>query len=116
MCLGISNNFRVISELNHLAMSVATAIHMKVKRYIGIFRKAGATNPTRAINPSEHGIRKSLVFGKLVRQGVIVSVDDTLYYLDEEREAAHAKRRHAIVTVVLVVIVVAIIAGAFLLK
>ena len=94
-------------------MSVATVIHMKMNRYIRIFRTAGAIDPSHAINPVEHGVRKSLIFIRLVRQGIIISVNDDLYYLDEEKESAHRRRKQMIVAIVLLLITVGIIAGYF---
>jgi hypothetical protein len=53
-------------------------------KYIRIFKAAGATAPRQAIVPEEHRIRKSLVFNNMVREGVIIPVQDR-YYLDERR-------------------------------
>lgn len=67
-------------------------IAAKTKKYKRLFRKAGATSPSTAIIPEQHGIRKTLVFSKMVRDGILIQVNDG-YYLDEFKNDSTVSRR-----------------------
>lgn len=95
-------------------MSAPTVILLLIKRYIRIFREAGATNPANAIVPGKHGIRTSMVFKKLVRQGVLVQVgNEERYYLDEVQEAMHRKRRLVLAGIVIAVVLAGLLIAYF---
>ena len=94
-------------------MSGATVILIQMKKCIRKFREANATTPSTAIIPSEHGIRTSFAFQKLVRDGVVVPVNNERFYLDEEREAEVQKRRRNMVLVLLTLILIGILVFAF---
>ena len=65
----------------------------RTKKYIRAFKTAKATTPGNAINIREHGIKKSLIFNKLVREHIIIKTDNDLFYLDEKREREVIKRK-----------------------
>ena len=88
----------------------AIAVIAKTKKYIRIFRKAGADSPQRSINPHEHGINKGFVFRKLERQGVFVRENNEKYYLDENKYARIRKIKLTVVTFIfsLILLIIAI--------
>ncbi len=92
-------------------MAVVPVVLIRMKRYMRVFHKAGATNVSTAIIPEEHGIRKSWVFNKLVRKGIFVPVNNERYYIDIEKETAFKNRRQSIVIVLLLLILAGIILG-----
>lgn len=98
------------------SMSATVAVMAILRRYVRIFRKAGATSPSTAIRPPEHGVRNSMLFQKLVRQGVLVKMGDDRYYLDETREAEMRNRRQKAVIIVLAILVIGLIIGYFSLR
>jgi len=90
-------------------MSVATIILAQMNRYVRLFREQNATTPDRAIIPKEYGVRKSFAFQRLVRQGVLIPVNDDRYYLDEEKEAVYRKRRRSIAQIMFILILIGIL-------
>ena len=90
-------------------MSGATVILIQMKKCIRRFREVNATTPSTAIIPSEHGIRTSFAFRKLVREGVVVPVSNERFYLDEEREIQVRKRRQTLVAILLILVIVGMI-------
>ena len=87
-------------------MSAAAVILIRMRKIINRFREENATSPVTAIIPSEHGIRPSLIFNRLVQQRVLVPVNEERYYLDEEREAVVHKRRRTIAFIILILVVI----------
>lgn len=90
-------------------MSAATIILAQMNRYVRLFREENATTPERAIIPQEYGIRNSFAFQKLVRQGILIRVNNERYYLDEEKELVYRKRRRSIAQVMFILILIGII-------
>lgn len=91
-------------------MSATTIIAALRHRYIRIFREAGATHPGAAIYPADFGVRDSLVFRKLVRQGIFVETGNGRYYLNEEREVAmRGKRLSALLLLLAAIIVILVV-------
>lgn len=97
-------------------MTATTVVLAQMNRCIRIFRQANAINPFTAIIPAEHGIRTSLIFQKLVRQGIIIPVGKERYYLNEQKEAEYRKRRQSIALVLVTLIIIGLILGAMLAK
>ncbi len=64
------------------------------KRVIRRFKDIGATAPQRAIDPSTHHIRQSLIFNSLIKDKVLIPVNKRRFYLDESREAIY--NRHSL--------------------
>lgn len=93
--------------------TVPIVIIARTRKYIRVFKRAMATTPGSAINIREHGINKSLIFNKLVRQHIIIKADNDQYYLDEKREHEVMKKKRAIViTVMAVMIIIAMLITA----
>ncbi|RYZ29119.1 MAG: hypothetical protein EOO10_07345 [Chitinophagaceae bacterium] len=97
-------------------MSAATVILMQMRRIVRQFRDAGATHATAAIVPSQHGIRESFAFSRLVNRGVLVAVNSKRFYLDEEAEAKFRRQRQRLVVVLVAMIIVGIIVSLLVAK
>src|SRR5437868_5790124 len=87
-------------------MSAAAVILIRMRKIINQFREENATSPVTAITPSEHGIRQSIPFHKLVRDRVLVAVNEERYYLDEEREVEVRKRRRTLLLALLILVAI----------
>jgi hypothetical protein len=96
--------------------AVPIVIMALTKKYIRIFKDADAITPHSAILPQEHGIRDSLVFKKMVRQGILVKVGNERYYLDLVKELEIKKQRHTMVMIVLGIILILMIISLFFTK
>ena len=92
----------------------ATAIIAQRNKIIRRFKQAGATSPDRPIDPATLQIRQSLIFNKLVRDGVLVKVSAHHFYLNESRATEYRTQRQQVVLVVLAVIAIAVIILFFL--
>ena len=91
---------------------VPAIIAIRMHRYKNAFRAAGATTPATAIRPAEMGLRESLVFHRLVREGILVAVGNGRFYLDETRDEAVMRIKRKIMIVLLFIILVALIGSA----
>ena len=91
--------------------AVPAIIAMKMRRYKEAFRAAGAVTPATAMRPDEVGLRKSVIFDKLVRQRVLVAAGDGRYYLDETRDATVRRSKRKLVLVLLAIILVLLAIG-----
>ncbi len=82
----------------------------KINRTIGRFGKAGAFTELTARTPEELGVRKRLIFSRLVNQGVLIEVSQKRYYLHRENLAAHQanRRKRAIVALLFIFIIIVI--------
>lgn len=80
--------------------TVATILLIRMKRIVHAFRQAKATDPERAILPSEHGVREDFAFRRLVQRGVLVAVNSQRYYMNEKAEARYRKQRQRVVLIV----------------
>ena len=91
----------------------AAVIARRRRKILRAFRDAGALSAETATTRDELGLRRSVVFRRLVRTGVLVDAGSGRYYLDEEAAArAHHLRvlrvqlMMAVVAVVLLLILV----------
>lgn len=84
---------------------VPAIIAIRMRRYKQAFRTAGATSPAAAIRPADCGLRETLVFHKLVREGILVQVGNGRYYLDETRDAAVMRIRQKLILALLCIII-----------
>ena len=84
------------------------AIVAKKRKYIRVFKNAGALSSPNAINLKDHNIHKGPIFNKLVREGIIVPIGNDRYYLDEVTEADITTKRRKIIAVTLFVIFLAL--------
>ena len=85
----------------------AAAIARKRRKILETFQEAGALSAEDAKSHEELGLRRSVIFRRLVRTGVLVDCGGELYYLDEEAAArAHHMRvlRVQLIMAVLVVV------------
>lgn len=76
-------------------------------RVIRRFKDVGATAPQRAIDPSTHHIRQSLVFSELIKDKVLIPIDKHHFYLDKTREAiynCHLLSRSAVLALLLFIV------------
>lgn len=91
----------------------AAVIARKRRKILETFREAGALSAAGATPREELGLRKSVIFRRLARTGVLVDCGDERYYLDEEAAArAHRSRLQraaVILTLVAVGLVVVLI-------
>ena len=94
--------------------TAATAVIAQRNKIIRRFKEAGATSPDRPIDPATRQIRQSLIFNKLVRDGVIVKVSAHHFYLNEARATEYRTQRQQVVGIVLVVVAITIIVLLFL--
>lgn len=91
-------------------MSALPAVIVALRhKYIRTFRKAGAVTPERSIRLYDHGLRKSMIFDRLLSQGIIVQLGSDRYYLDEIRELELKRRRTPLLLIVLMVLLVLIV-------
>ena len=95
-------------------MNAAVAIMARQKKYIRLFRNAGAINEKTAINPALLAINTGFVFHRLVRKRILVPVNAGRYYLDEAREIAVRKKRHKLILAVITILLAASIFTALL--
>lgn len=89
------------------------AVIARQRKIIRIFQHAGAVQSFKAINPEEHGISKGFVFNRLVRDRVLLPVNDGRYYLNEVRERELSRRRREIVGIILMVIAIIVLIAVF---
>ncbi len=78
-------------------------------KYIRVLRKLEATSAANSIKLEEYGLRKSLVFNKLLRAGIIVQTFNNQYYVNAAKEEEERRRRRTIVVMLLIVIISAIV-------
>ena len=91
---------------------VPVIIIVKMRQYKEAFRTAGATTPHSAMRPADAGLRQSLIFDKLVRQGVLVGVGNDRFYLNETRNRAVTHTRRKVLAVLIVIILIFLIISA----
>ncbi len=85
-------------------------IAKKIKKIIRHFDEAGALTEKTARNPEELGIRKGLIFNRLVRNGVMVEGSQQRYFLNRENLAIYqANRRRRIIIAILVIFSIIVI-------
>ena len=64
----------------------AAVLAMRRKRLLRRFRDAGAIDPFRAVTLESLGERRTWIFTRMERRGVLIDAGDARYYLDEGRE------------------------------
>ena len=92
-------------------MSAGAIIAGKQNRYMRRFQDAGATDSSSAKTLEELGCQHSFVFSRLVKQGVLVEVSSSRYYIDSAKAKAFRSRRRivALVTVGVAVIILLVL-------
>lgn len=86
------------------------AIALRRKRILGKFRGLGALSAESARSRQDLGTRRSMVFRRMERLGVLVDCGDEHYYLDENAEERERHRRHRRAAWILAAVTVAVIA------
>ena len=95
---------------------VAVIIAAARKKYLTVFRKQQAVSPAQALTPESAGLKRTMIFRHLVRQGVIVATSANTFYLDEAREQEVqklVKKRGLMVVSILIIVLLIIVAIAF---
>src|SRR6478672_2758853 len=93
------------------ASVVPAIVAARMRHYRNAFRAAGATTPATAIRLADAGLRDSLIFHRLVREGILVPAGDGRYYLDELREATVQRNKHRILAILVFVILILLATG-----
>ena len=81
----------------------------KEHKYTRALRKFEATSAAKSVDLKEYGIKKSLAFNKLLREGIIIETFNNRYYLDVIKEEEQRRRRQTIIIMLLVFIISAMI-------
>ncbi len=88
--------------------AIAVAVSAKRRRIVKAFRAAGATSRDRAVPESSLVIRGHMIFRRMKKSGVIVTLPDGRLYLDEAALERSRRRRLAIVGIVLLVFAIGV--------
>lgn len=89
--------------------AIFSMIIAKQHKYIRALKKFEATSAAKSVDLKEYGIRKSLAFNKLVREGVIIETFNKRYYLDATKEEEQRRRRQTIIIMLLIFIISAMV-------
>lgn len=84
-------------------------IAARQNQYIRTFRQTGAFSSVTSIRLKDYRLRKSVIFDKLVRQGVIAQAGEDRYYLDQQREEEVRKKRIPLLIVALIVVLIVLL-------
>jgi len=74
------------------------------KKIVRQFISTGATSYKESRTLKELGLRNSLIFKKLIRQGIIVEATFDRYFIDLEKYEEEERERRRLVTILLVLI------------
>ena len=85
------------------------AILIKRNRYLRHFRIIEAVSADKSILLREHGMRRSLIFDKMVSDGIIKQTVSGRFYLDVAREQEVRKRRRSVILLLLVSVLSALV-------
>lgn len=80
----------------------------KINRTIRSFDQAGAYTERSARTPEDLGVRKGVIFNRLVNQGVLIELSLQRYFLHRENLAAYqnTRRKRAIIVFLVLFIVI----------
>jgi hypothetical protein len=78
---------------------IPAAVMARQRRILRKFEEAGADRAERARAPGELEIRDTHLFGRLVRSGVLATVDGSRYFVSAEGLARWRRRRRVAVLV-----------------
>jgi hypothetical protein len=87
---------------------IVVIIVAKTKKIIRSFINSGATSPAKARTTEELNIRRSGIFNRLVRRGVLVEIADR-FYIHEQNLIAYNSRRRTIMIAVLAILLLLIL-------
>lgn len=91
--------------------AIQAIIIARRRKYFKSFRQARALSAGSSIRLADHGIKRSMIFDRLVSQGIIVPVGDDRYYLDEEKEHEVRKRLLPILLVIFILVLILALAA-----
>jgi hypothetical protein len=63
------------------------------KKYVLIFKKAGANDKSSAVSLDQIGLHNSVTLSRFINLGIIVNINEK-YYLDNEKLKNYNKRVH----------------------
>ena len=89
--------------------TIAAIIVARQNKYIRTFRQAGAVSAASSIHLSECSLRKSMIFDRLVRQGILVPAGNDRYYLDEAKEKETRRKRLPVVIIAMIILLIALL-------
>lgn len=87
-------------------MGGVIVILLKQKKYIKLFRKVGAIDAEHSISLNDFGIRKSLVFNKMIRRGIFIQCESGKYYINNQaaEDLINLRSRRAKITIIIAVV------------
>jgi len=88
----------------------AAAVNLRRRRILGKFRALGALSADSARSREDLGTRRSLIFRRMEKLGVLIDRGDEHYYLDENAEERERHRRQRRATWILAAVTVAVVA------
>lgn len=91
---------------------IPVIVAARIRRYKNAFRKVHATTPATAVSLAEVGLRASVIFKRLVQQGILVAVDKSRFYLDEARDEVVTRGKRKVVALFLFIVLALLISGA----
>lgn len=91
-------------------MSGATVVIHKQNKLIRLFNEAGAIDAEHAISISEIGVRRSLVFNKMVSRGILIECRPDFFYINNNEVPRFNEQRRirGIIAVVVFLIICAL--------
>lgn len=99
------------SSIPIIAAIIVVAVN---KRLINRFKDTGATNPNSARSLDELNTRRSLIFRRYVRRGILIEFNSR-YYLDEQRLVEYkSKKRRILIPVIILLLAVLLFLDFFL--
>jgi len=90
------------------------AVSIRKKKYLRVFRKAGAINEKSAKSLEDLKLHNSLIFRRMVTRGIFVQTGDSRYYLNQPVAEVYENNRKyyaRIILLIVILIVLAIIIG-----
>ena len=99
----------------YIRLTMIITVIARRHKYIRIFKELEATSYDNSVSLEEYGIRKSLIFHRLVKNGIIRQTFSGRFYLDAEKEKIQTKRRQDIILLLLLAVISAVIISAIVL-
>ena len=74
-------------------------------KYLRYFKELGATCAEKAIKLEDYGLRKSLLFHKLLESSPVKETYEYRYYLDQKEEKKQRRKRRSVISALLILII-----------
>lgn len=94
----------------------AMAILAARNKYIRVFKNQHAVSPQGAITPENFGLKRRMIFKRLLRQGVISAATKNTFYLNESREQMLRKQSRKTALTVMALLILALLIMLILYK